>query len=438
MRPDTKTTLSRRPAAVGPSTDRPTVGPHGRALVIGFDGGVGRAVMGALARTELGRRITSALTELVLLDADPAQRRLALPRVRHLPPSAIRSARHLAEIVRAYDIDQVIDLSFLGTLECARACDELGVSSLNTSVENWPGTRPDCWVQLVRSILPGARPRFERSSHLVGSGMNPGVVNALVPAGLQAFAQRTKTAPTAEALDLYAILVTEEDTTVDADAPEETDVFPMTWSPVQCLEELLLPETVVSREGELRGLGHPPHAATYRARCGDRQIEGMVVPHEEIVTLAKRYPSVEMAFIYRLPPAARRALGAHPEKTSPSDWNTYRMYPPTCGRLTGADRVGVLLCSRRYGELWLGYDVPVAAGLPLGTGATHLQVAAGVLAGWTQLGARSGLHLVEELDWRSYHDSVNAVLGPAEVFYDPQAPVRSLEQRRVRAGAAAA
>lgn len=421
-----------------PVTARPAVGPRGRALVVGFDGGVGRAVMGALARTDLGRNITSAVTELVLLDADPAQRRLALPRARHLPPSAIRSGEALAAVLRSNRIDQVIDLSFLDTLECVRACDALGVSSLNTSVENWPGARLDGWTALVKSILPGARPRLDRSSHLVGSGMNPGIVNALVPAGIAAFAERAGVEPTAEALDLYAILVTEEDTTVDAGAPEDTGVFPMTWSPVQCLEEILLPDTVVARGGVIGGLGHPPHAAAYRARCGERIIEGMVVPHEEIVTLAQRYPSVEMAFVYRLPAAARRALAAHPERSAPGDWPIHRMYPPEAGALTGSDRVGVLLCSRRFGELWIGHEVDVAAGLRLGTGATHLQVAAGVLAGWGQLGARPGIHLVEDLDWRPYLAAVDALLGPAEVIHDPHAPVRTLAQRRVPVSPAAA
>lgn len=432
MHPDAKTIVSRLAPASRPLvTPRPGIGPRGRVLVIGFDGGVGRAVMGALARTGLGHRITSAITELVLLDADPSQRRLALPRTRHLSPGTIRSGQDLAEILQTYHIDQVIDLSFLDTHECAKACDALGVSYLNTSVENWPGTRLESWPDLVRSILPGVRPQLERSSVLIGSGMNPGVVNALVPAALQAFAQCTNTDPTPEALDIYAILVTEEDTTVDAGAPEDTNTFPMTWSPVQCLEELLMPDAVVARQGVIGGLGHPPYAAQYRARCGDRQIEGMVVPHEEIMTLAQRYRTVEMAFIYRLAPAARRALAAHPEKTRPADWDTYRMYPPACGKLTGSDRVGVLLCSRRFGELWLGHEVAAEAGQPLGTGATHLQVAAGVLAGWSQLGARAGLHLVEELDWRIYHEAVQELLGPAQQVYDPHAPVRSLAQRRV-------
>ena len=91
MRPDTKTILPRPlPAARSSDSASLAVGPHGRVLVIGFDGGVGRALMGALARTPLGHRITGAVTELVLLDADPAQRRLASPAfgISRRPPSA--------------------------------------------------------------------------------------------------------------------------------------------------------------------------------------------------------------------------------------------------------------------------------------------------------------------------------------------------------------
>lgn len=66
--------------------------------------------------------------------------------------------------------------------------------------------------------------------------------------------------------------------------------------------------------------------------------------------------------------------------------------------LTGQDRVGVLLCSRRFGELWMGFATDMTAGLSMWTNATQLQVAAGVLAGWSQLGRRKGIHFVEDLD----------------------------------------
>jgi homospermidine synthase len=95
--------------------------------------------------------------------------------------------------------------------------------------------------------------------------------------------------------------------------------------------------------------------------------------------------------------------------------------------------VGVLLCSRSFGELWMGFATDVRKGLPFGTNATQLQVAAGVIAGWLQLGTRRGLHFVEDLDWRAFLSVVTAILGAPHVVHDPAAPVRVFRDRATRA-----
>jgi hypothetical protein len=210
---------------------------------------------------------------------------------------------------------------------------------------------------------------------------------------------------------------------------ESSEVFSMTWSPLHCLEELFEPEAFAAREGRVVGLGHAPTAERYRARCYNRHILGIAVPHEEIATLARRLPSVEIAFLYRWPRSARRALAAHPTRTSAEAWSIRRLYPPWTQALTGEDRVGVLLCSRRFGELWLGFVTDVSAGLGFGTNATQLQVAAGVLAGWSQLGTRQGIHFVEDLAWRAFLDVAIEVLGPPVVAYDRFALPRPLAGR---------
>jgi homospermidine synthase len=103
----------------------------------------------------------------------------------------------------------------------------------------------------------------------------------------------------------------------------------------------------------------------------------------------------------------------------------------------GQDRVGVLLCSRRFGELWMGFDTDVATGLAFGTNATQLQVAAGVLAGWSQLGQRRGIHFVEDLDWREFLASASEVLGSPVVVHDASARPTPLADRVVATPAAA-
>ena len=68
------------------------------------------------------------------------------------------------------------------------------------------------------------------------------------------------------------MLITEEDTTVSDGPPDDRAVFPMTWSPIHCLEELFEPRAFAARDGHVVGLGHRPTEQYYRARCGDRVI----------------------------------------------------------------------------------------------------------------------------------------------------------------------
>jgi homospermidine synthase len=409
-----------------------------RALLLGCNGGVGRAVLTLLERTDAGRRLLDRLDAVILVDRVPADGLVPLGSGVLLPPVTVRSGDDLARLIRDHQITEVIDLSSLDTLDCTRVCDDLGADFLCTSVEEWTGHGPMPTDAAIKRLLPPQRPPLERGSYLVGSGANPGLVNALVFNAVEAFASRVGVEPTMAALGLHAVLITEEDSTVEVDGDPSSDVFAMTWSPWHCLEELFEPASFAASNGRVVSLGHEPTACWYAARCGDRIIEGMAVPHEEIVTLAQRLPSVEIGFIYRLPPAARRALKAHPTRRVPEKWATRKLYPPTTTRLAGGDRVGVLLCSRRFGELWMGFDTSVETGRAFGTNATQLQVAAGVLAGWSQLGRRRGLHFVEDLDCREFVQSAVEVLGSPIVVHDPAAAPLALAERRSRAFVAAA
>ena len=155
------------------------------------------------------------------------------------------------------------------------------------------------------------------------------------------------------------------------------------------------------------------------------------MPHEEVTTIGARFPELEVAYIYRILPRAFRALLDHPRR-GPQDWATRNLYPPTTGALSGENRVGVLLCSRRYGEYWIGFGNRVAEGLRYGTNATLLQVAAGVIAGWRSLEPNRGVHLVEELDCGRFLETAEAILGPAQTFWDRRAPIAGVEQRRTK------
>lgn len=402
------------------------IGPHGRVLLLGWAGGLGQALLGVLEHTAVGRKAVSSIDALYLLDANPVEGARVPPFARVLPAELVTGGRHLARLVETLGIHQVIDASRTRTLDCIRACAELGASYLCGSIEA-PEERTTT-SHLARLLLPGVRPELEEGSYLVGSGMNPGIVNALALMGLRELSKRVARPADPEALGLRGLYITEADTTEECGAKED-DVFAMTWSPKQCLAELLEPRAFVVRDGKVVEFGHAPAQALYRARCGEDLIEGFLVPHEEIVTLAERFPSAEIGFVYSLPRAARRALERYAGARDLEDWPTRKLYPPHATALEGYDRVGVLFVTERFGELWLGFHTDVRDGLRLGTNATELQVAAGALAGWNRLGERLGIHCVEELDPVSYLETVTAVLGPYRVVHDPTARPLRMEER---------
>ena len=409
-----------------------------RTLLLGWRGGVAHATLNLLAGHPFGQKLAGA-SELFLLDADSSRPAPEPPLAAQvLPAQTILGGDDLFAILGRYAIDRVLDLGASNSLASVRACADAGADYLSTCYDplhyraHGPPTGP-LLMRGARDLLPERRPAIARGSHLVGSGMNPGLVSSLLLSGLGRFAERAgvASARSVAELDLYAILITEIDTTATGDAPAE-DVFAMSWSPDHCLSELLEPDALVMRGGEVASLGHPPTAAHYTARCGHGAIRGFVVPHEELVWLGARFPSCEMGYIYQLPTAAEAALRSAPAREA-KDWKTRRLIPPRVDSeaLGGSDRVGVLLCSRRHGELWLGFDTAMEEAIRWRTNATELQVASGVLAGWAQLGQVAGLHLAEELDWRRYLRDAESILGPARVVYDPDAPVRPVAGRRV-------
>ena len=379
-----------------------------RALVLGWRGGVGTALLRLLGTHQAARPLVNRLETVIL--SGPFD-----------PP--------LDRLLVEHRINQVVEVGDVDTLATSAVCARHGADYVSAAMQKQGDGDDALTMVAAQSLLPGRRPAVGDASHLIGAGMNPGVVNALVYAGLEALAARTGAAPTVEALELYAIHVTEEDTTRRVGA-EPGDEFPMSWSPHHALAEILEPRAMYVAGGRLATFGHRPHDRDYAVRCGDREVAAMVVPHEELVTIGIRHAPVECAFAYAIPEAARTALRREPDRPA-DEWPIRRLYPPETCRLTGRDRVGVLLCSRRHGELWIGFDTDVSEGSRYGSNATLLQAAAGVLAGWSLLGTHTGVHVVEELDWREYLAIVEGVLGPHQVHHAPEARPRTLAERRV-------
>lgn len=404
--------------------------------MFGAAGGVGRATLALLAGHPLGRSLLPGTSELLLLDSEPARDAMPMPAcARWLPAQNLENKQDIAALLREHRPDEVIELAAVGTRDCMSACAEAGASYLTTAYDDWAANAL-LDPQSAR-CMPRARelfdpPDIEAGVHLMCMGMNPGLINLLVTRGLSELGKRSGRPPSLDALDLHTLLFTEIDTTTTRALDPNSERFPCTWSPSGCLEELLEPEAMITASGELEVLSHAPHRAFYEARCGDELIRGHLVPHEELVSLGAMYPSVDLAYCYRLPPASEAALAASPDRTA-AQWQTRRMYPPDhLGDLDGFNRVGLLLCSHSLGELWIGWQTAVADALVYSTNATLLQVSAGVLAGWHELRRSApGIYLPEDLDSSRMLGRAEQLLGAPRVVWDREAPTRSVAARRV-------
>lgn len=414
---------------------RPTPSLPRKVLMLGAAGGVGRATLALLDGHPLGRARLPPGSELLLLDREGAPDlvpgRASVPAcARWLPARQIGRREDLLAVLAEHRPELVVELATVGTYDVMTACAQLGASYLTTTYDIWP---PDDERCMLRSRALFDPPDVDAGVHLLCMGMNPGLVNSLVARGIEELAARSGRAPSLAGLGLTAVLFTELDETTTS-APEQlpSETFCSTWCPEGCLSEMLEPTAMLTIAGATAELPHPPHRALYEARCGAELIRGHVVPHEELVSLAAMYPSIDLAYVYRLAPPAEAALAAMPERKV-ADWPTHRLYPPDhLDDLRGFSRIGALLCTRELGELWLGWQTSNEDARRHSTNATLLQVATGVLAGWAELDhADPGVYLPEELDTTRMLARAEQILGPIEVVWVPDAPARSIAARRI-------
>lgn len=406
-----------------------------KVLIVGAFGGVGKAVLSLLKNTQSGQELQTYFKNIYLLDKrsmphlSPFEAPFSV-----LPPVKIENAEQLKSILVEYQITHLIDLSSLDTQACAQVCEEVKVDFLCTSVEEWPSLAPTTPTdESIAALLdPEIKKTSFRQSHLVGSGANPGIVNALAFAGIDEFKKITNVKDIKN-LKLHSILITEIDTTEELNIRDgsRTEEFVMTWSPVHCLEEMFETRSFFVNSGVVQDLKHRPTEHYYKVRCGEDIIEGMVVPHEETYTLSLAIPDVDIAFVYRLPDRPRLQIEEGSSLKSFEDIPKRVLRPPYSTELRGEDRLGVLLCSEEFGELWIGYKTSVDKGLSFGTNATQLQVAAGVVAGLKQLGSVKGFHFVENLNGDEFLSSVEEILGDKVIVYDPNALCVKLSERKV-------
>ncbi|WP_409345502.1 S-adenosylmethionine decarboxylase related protein [Paenibacillus sp. MBLB4367] len=276
------------------------------------------------------------------------------------------------EHLRKTGTQLVIDVSWADTVQMIGCCNELGVAYVNTALEN---TAVDDDPTLEGFTLLCRSERFETVKNtfsnltaIVGSGMNPGVVQWMA---IELMRRNPDKPP-------KACYIVEHDTTFFADASlmKPNSIY-TTWSPECFLDEALLNYPMFMQRGTPLFIYDDVYAMEFRVRLGDKTFTGCLMPHEEVISLSQLF-GMETGFIYRVSEQMTEAIRRHlPVQDDLWEWDM-QVLDPTKADLIGEDTVGVLLVYDDKETYMLNALATKDVYPAFPTNATYYQVACGV------------------------------------------------------------
>ncbi|MER2089994.1 MAG: S-adenosylmethionine decarboxylase related protein [Sporosarcina sp.] len=290
----------------------------------------------------------------------------------------------------------VVDVSWADTVEMLQCCDQLGVNYVNTALEN---TEVDDNEELYEGFgllerlrhLEKHKDKTLNSSAIIGSGMNPGVV--------QWMAIELLKGDSADELPLGCYIV-EHDTSFykDKNVAKENVVY-TTWSPECFLDEAILSYPMFMKNHIPLFLYEKVYDVEFKVTLGDKQFYGCLMPHEEVYTLGKLY-DMEGGFLYKINDHTTELIRSNIDDLE-KIWDfEMKVLDPLDAPLEGEDLAGVLLVyqdKERYMYNVLSNDSIFAQ---YKTNATYFQVACGIYASLSVLlldQIPKGAYYVDEL-----------------------------------------
>lgn len=298
------------------------------------------------------------------------------------------------EHLKSTNTKLVIDVSWADTIEMVECCNKLGVHYINSALEN---TAVDQDESLYGFPLTERYDRFEAKKKtftntraIIGSGMNPGVVQWMA---IKLLKDNPGNPP-------IACYIFEHDSSFYKD---KNLIQPKTlytsWS-VECfLDEAILSYPMFVRHHLAHYFYDDVYATEFKVKAGNKEFYGCLMPHEEVLTLGEQY-DFEIGFIYRVNEHTTKLIRDNLDDVDALwDWNQ-KLIDPADGEVEGEDLVGVLLVyndkeiymynSMKSSDIFQKYK----------TSATYFQVACGIYAGTASLILDKiplGVYYVDEL-----------------------------------------
>ncbi|MCM3789336.1 saccharopine dehydrogenase NADP-binding domain-containing protein [Domibacillus indicus] len=289
----------------------------------------------------------------------------------------------------------VIDASWADTVEMLKCCDTLGVKYINTALEN---TMIDENEELYEGFQLLERMRyfekfksqFTNTAAIIGSGMNPGVVQWMA---IELLKENAGESP------LGCYIVEHDSSFFKNRKKAKKNVIYTTWSPECFLDEAIASYPMFMSQHTPLFLYEKVYDLEFKVTLGNKQFHGCLMPHEEVYTLGKLF-NMESGFLYKVNDHTTELIRSNLDDVDKLWEHDMKVLDPLEATLKGKDLVGVLLVYKDRERYMYNVLSNKTISSKYKTNATYFQVACGLYAALSVLlldPIPKGVYYVDEL-----------------------------------------
>ena len=290
----------------------------------------------------------------------------------------------------------VIDCSWADTVNTLKICDELNINYINTAFESSvidedEDEATDGFGLIKRYyIFEKNKHDFKSSTAIVGSGMNPGIVQWMA-------IELINKSPDKKPLGCYIV---EHDNSFFADESlADNKTIYTTWSPECFLDEAISSYPMFLKHRMPLFLYEDVYDVEFKVSLGEKSFTGCLMPHEESITLGKLF-DMETGFIYKINDHTSELIRANLDHIDDLwEWNM-EVLDPAQVELEGEDLVGVLLVYEDKEKFMYNVLNNKDVFNKYKVNATYFQVACGIYSALSTLlldNLSQGIYYVDEL-----------------------------------------
>lgn len=289
----------------------------------------------------------------------------------------------------------VVDVSRADSVEMLRCCNELEIKYVNTALESElvdedESVKNGFPLKERLRIFEENKRKFKNTSAIIGSGMNPGIVQWMALDLMNQF-------PTEKPQACY--IVEHDNSFYEDPSIAQKDTIYTTWSPVCFLEEAVTSFPMFVKQDIPIFLYDNVYSVEFKVTLGEKEFYGCLMPHEEVFIIGKLF-NLESGFLYRVNEHTTNLIRENLKNVEYIMDFDKKLLDPSTAPLEGEDLVGVLLVYEDKERYVYNVMNNKDAYANYGTNATYLQVACGVYAGIASLFLDSfakGAYFVDEL-----------------------------------------